>query len=133
MLKLTLVTPEKTVVKDVELVEITLPAYAGELNILPGHTALMTVLKAGRLSYKLANGESADHVIAWGYCQVTENTVLVLAESLKEKAEINIEDLNKSLKAADQRLNEETLSDEEYDELTKHIEELRSQEEFVSH
>jgi F-type H+-transporting ATPase subunit epsilon len=131
--RLTLVTPEKTIVKDAELAEITLPAHSGELNILPGHAELMTVLKAGRLNYRLQSGETADYVIAWGYCQVTDHSVLVLAESLKAKSELNITEIQSSLKLADKKLNEEMLNDEEYEKLIKQIEELRSQEFFVHH
>jgi F-type H+-transporting ATPase subunit epsilon len=131
--KLTLVTPEKTIVKDAELSEITLPAYSGELNILPGHSSLMTVLKSGRLTYKLVSGETAEFVIAWGYCQVTENSVQVLAESLKSKSELDPAKIAGDLKSADQKLNEETLSEEEYEKLIRQIEELRSQDFFVNH
>jgi ATP synthase F1 epsilon subunit len=131
--KLTLVTPEKTVVKDAELAEITLPAHSGELNILPGHASLMTVLKSGRLTYKLSNGETAEFVIAWGYCQVTENTVQVLAESLKSRSELDAAKIASDLRSTDQKLNEETLSEEDYKKLMKQVEELRSQAFFLSH
>lgn len=133
MFKLTLVTPEKTILKEAELAEVTLPAHSGELNILPGHASLMTVLKSGRLTYKLTNGDSADFVIAWGYCQVSDENVLVLAEHLKARNDLDISQITNSLKQMDQTMNEETLDDQQYSDLIKKIEELRSQDFFVTH
>jgi len=132
VLTLTLVTPERTIIKDAEIAEITLPAHRGELNILPGHSSLMTVLKAGRLNYKLLSGEIADYVIAWGYCQVVGNQVLVLAESLKTKSELDSVEIKNNLKQADKKLIEEMLSDEDFEKLMKQVEELRSQEFFIN-
>jgi len=67
MFKLNLVTPDKKIVTDQELDEVTLPAYAGELNILPGHAPLMTTLTAGALKYKLKGQESEELAVSWGY------------------------------------------------------------------
>lgn len=133
MFKLTLVTPDKTVLKDAELAEVTLPAHSGELNILPGHAALMTVLNAGRLHYKLTNGESAEFVLAWGYCQVNESGVLVLAESLKTKDELDRAKVATSLKDWDDKLSQESMDDEQYQKLTKAVQELRAQQAFLGH
>ena len=49
MFSLTLVTPEKKLLTDVEIEEIIVPAFRGELNILPGHAPLMSTLGIGLL------------------------------------------------------------------------------------
>jgi F-type H+-transporting ATPase subunit epsilon len=128
---LTLVTPEKMIVKKAPLVEITLPAHKGELNILSGHAPLTTILKAGRLSYRLVDGESSEFVIAWGYCQVTEKEVLLLAENLRAKEDLDIKTITQNLSALDHKMGTETLDDEEYEKLQKQVEDLRSQEFFL--
>ncbi len=132
MFKLTLVTPEKRVVTDQEIDEITLPAHAGELNILPGHAPLMTTLGAGILKYKIhAKTEFAYAAISWGYCQVSAEGVNVLAETIETAEEI---DLNKCLehqKTDEARLANEILSDEEFEKVQGDLARVRSAIELV--
>lgn len=130
MFQLTLVTPDHTVVKKAELVEITLPAFNGELNILPGHTPLMTTLTTGRISYRLQSGEANEFVVAWGYCQVTDDEVLVLAENLLAKNQIDKVAVLNKLKNWDDRLQSEVLDDENYKKFLNETSHLRSQLEF---
>lgn len=132
MFTLTLVTPEKTIVKKEELLEITLPAQMGELNILPGHAPLVTVLKAGKLGYKLASGLQNDFVMAWGYCQVTDDGVLVLAESLKNKEELQVSFISSQIKNLEEKLNTETLDEESYEKIIKSLDEMRAQSQFLN-
>ena len=53
MFKLTIVTPEKRILVGQEVEEVTVPAFKGELNILPGHAPLMTTLETGVMKWKL--------------------------------------------------------------------------------
>lgn len=130
MFQLTLVTPDHTIVKMAELAEITLPAFSGELNILPGHTPLMTTLSTGRLSYRLQSGEVNEFVLAWGYCQVTDDEVLVLAENLHAKSDIDKTKVLNQIKQWDDRLQSEALDDETYNKFLKETAHLRAQSDF---
>ena len=111
MFKLFFATPDKKVVADAELEEITLPAFAGELNILPGHAPIMTTLEAGILSYKLKNGQSDRLAISWGYCQVSAEGVSVLAETAKHASEIDVALTQQQLKNAENKILNEMLDD----------------------
>ena len=44
MFTLNVVTPEKKLVTDIEIDEVLVPAYRGQLDILPGHAPIMTTL-----------------------------------------------------------------------------------------
>ena len=82
MFTLNLVTPEKRIVQDAEIDEVVVPAFRGQLDILPGHAPLMTTLGTGVLKYKLkgaANYETV--VVGWGYAQVNPTGVVILAET----------------------------------------------------
>lgn len=131
MFKLNLVTPEKKVVADQELDEITLPAYAGELNILPGHAPLMTTLAAGILKYRLKNGESRKIAIGWGYCQVSAQGVNVLAETAMSVDEINVKSARENLKAQQLRLATETISDSDWEKVHNDIARLQAEIDLV--
>lgn len=91
MFTLTLVTPEKKLVAGQEIEEVYVPAFRGELNILPGHAPLMTTLTTGVLRYRL-KGENQKHPVAisWGYCQVSPTGVNVLAETAERPEEIDL-------------------------------------------
>ena len=101
MFKLNLVTPEKKLVADQELEEVTVPAFVGELHILPGHAPLMTTLEPGILKYKLKGSpEFVKIAISWGYCQVSTESVNVLAESAVSADEIDLKVVKEHRRAA---------------------------------
>ncbi|HYF98143.1 MAG TPA: F0F1 ATP synthase subunit epsilon [Coxiellaceae bacterium] len=54
---------------------------AGELGIFPGHTALLTALKPGQITAKLANGDEEVFYISGGMLEVQPELVTVLADS----------------------------------------------------
>lgn len=86
-LKLMVVTPERQVV-DAEAEEIQLPGELGYLGILPGHTALVTLLKTGILSYR--NGGAARALaVSSGFAEVSNDVVSVLADLAEQPGEID--------------------------------------------
>jgi F-type H+-transporting ATPase subunit epsilon len=131
MFKLNLMTPEKKVVADQELDEITVPAFKGELNILPGHAPLMTTLQPGILSYKLKNGESLRMAIGWGYCQVSPEAVNVLAELAFATDEIDVRNAQEKLKTEESRLVNEMLTDLDWNLVQHEIDRLKAELELA--
>ena len=132
MFKLSLVTPEKRLVVDQELEEITLPAFSGELNILPGHAPLMTTLEAGILSYRLKSGQSDRLAISWGYCQVSAEGVSVLVEQAVQASEVNVREDQEELRNNEARLMHETLDDQDWKKVQQEIARLNAELELVS-
>lgn len=115
MFKLTLVTPEKKLVVDQEIDFVTVPAFRGQLNILPGHTPLISTLETGVLSYKLKGQEKIyKAVISWGYCQVSPRGVNVLAEFLQTKEEVDPAVSKQIIETESKKLATQVLTDEEY-------------------
>lgn len=125
MFKLDFVTPESKIAIDQDLHEITLPAERGELNILPGHAPLMTTLRPGILTYKLTNGESGRYAISWGYCQVSERGVSVLAETAVTATEVNVKVDQDQLKQFESRLLNESLEDQDWELVQNEIARLK--------
>lgn len=92
MLRLNLVTPSKRLLTDLPVEEVFVPAYMGELNILPGHAALMTTLGTGILRYRRSEETDVNHVaVSWGYLEVANNVVTVLAETAETPEEIDVD------------------------------------------
>jgi F-type H+-transporting ATPase subunit epsilon len=127
MFKLNFATPDKKVISDQELEEITLPAFSGELNILPGHAPLMTTLEAGILQYRLKNGETKRIAIGWGYCQVSPEAVNVLAETAMTADEIDTKSVQELLRSQETRLSTEVLSDEDWEHVRHEIQRLNAE------
>lgn len=102
MLKLSVVTPEKKIVTDVEIDDLIIPTHGGEINVLEGHSALMTTLTPGPLSYTIkATGETQKVVVSWGYCEVADNKVNILAETAEKPEEIDIKRAEEALKKSE--------------------------------
>lgn len=127
MFKLNFATPDKKVISDQELEEITLPAHRGELNILPGHAPLMTTLEAGILQYRLKNGETKKIAIGWGYCQISPEAVNVLAETAMTAEEIDTKVVQDHLKNQEARLSSEVLTDQDWEHVQHEIQRLNAE------
>jgi F-type H+-transporting ATPase subunit epsilon len=131
MFKLDFYTPESTVTQDQDLAEITLPGHKGELNLLPGHVPLMTTLSPGILSYRLVNGETRKFAISWGYCQVSDRGVTVLAEQATAPDQIDLAQAQAGLKEAQEKLLTESLDDDHWNQAQSEIQALRAQMELA--
>jgi F-type H+-transporting ATPase subunit epsilon len=128
MFKLTVVTPERRLVMEQEIEQVTVPAFRGELNILPGHVPLITTLGTGIIRWQL-KGDSTVHkaVISWGYCQVNPNGVDILADLLELPAEIDLDQAKETLVKGEKRLAGEFLDDQTWDEVQRQISRARAE------
>lgn len=127
MFKLDFVTPESKIVTGQELEEIILPADRGELDILPGHSPLLTTLKPGVLTYKLKSGEKQKYAITWGYCQVSDSGVVVLAENAIHSSEVNAKEAGEELKKREHQLGSEILDDAAWDKVQSEVARLKAE------
>jgi len=132
MFKLYFATPDKKVISDADLQEITVPAYRGELNILEGHAPLMTNLEAGILRYKLKSGESAVMAISWGYCQISLDGVTILAETAVHKEDIDATVIDQHLKEFEEKLGSEALDPIEFQNIQHEIARLRAEQDLFN-
>lgn len=126
MFQLSLVTPEKKLLTDTEIEEVIVPAYRGELNILPGHAPLITTLSVGVLRYRLKGEKDfSPVVISWGYCQVNPKGVIILAETAETKEEIDRERAERALKKAKTKLSEPWIEPDQVKKLQRKLERAR--------
>lgn len=105
MFVLNLVTPEKKLVTELEVEEVIVPAFRGQLDILPGHAPLMTTLSTGVLKYKAAGATKYETVVvSWGYCEVHPEGVIILAETAESLEELNRERAEQAMQKAQKAL-----------------------------
>ena len=100
---LEVVTPERKVFEaDVERVEV--PGRDGEIGILPGHAALVSLLKpAGLLTYHAGN-ETGEMAISDGFVEVSADRVTVLANKATRPEDIDISSALMTKERAEQQM-----------------------------
>ena len=118
MFKLTIVTPEKRLLVNQEVDEVTVPAFKGELNILQGHAPMITTLETGVMRWKI-NGKEDIAVISWGYCQVSTEGVNILANVADLPEDIDIEATKEFLIETEKKALNELIPDEDWDQFQR--------------
>lgn len=83
-----IVTPTRKLVDGATTDSVKLPSQLGELQILPGHTELLTILGTGILSFPSGSGERK-FAVSYGFAEIRNDRILVLAETCEESTEID--------------------------------------------
>lgn len=92
-LHLTVITPAKTVVSEAAA-GLVVPAFDGELGVLPGHASLMALLGSGELRITRADGSHKSLAVRGGFLQVANNEVTVLTPESVAPEDIDATKLN---------------------------------------
>ena len=110
-LKLEIVTPSAVVYsEDVSLV--ALPGRQGDMGIYPNHVPMMTKVAAGEVEVT-RDGQKEMLAVGEGFAEVTGDRVSILTDMAALEAEIDEAKAEEALKAAEDRLKGESLSDEQ--------------------
>lgn len=113
-LTLSIVTPEKLVVND-EVDQVNVPGSEGDLGILFDHAPIITNLRPGPLSYE-KSGETTQLVVSGGYLEVTNNRVIILAETAEFLHEVDKTRAETAKATAEKILSQSDLTDEAFKE-----------------
>lgn len=101
-LTLEIVTPEKKVYSDT-VDSVVLPTARGEINVLPGHQPLMSLLVSGELETS-RNGQHEYLAVDNGFVRVLNDTVSVMTEGAIDVQEINLAEVEEARKRAERAL-----------------------------
>ncbi|MBR3603793.1 MAG: ATP synthase F1 subunit epsilon [Elusimicrobiaceae bacterium] len=102
-LKLNLITPQKQLLKELEVQSVVLPAFLGELGVMPGHIPMMVQLGFGSLRYK-QDGKEEEFAVLGGFAEILQDSVNVFAESAGLAGEIDEEEEKQKIKRAKESL-----------------------------
>ena len=103
MIEVDIVTPTKKLVEGAKVVDVTIPTASGEIEILPGHTDMLTLLGTGVLSLKM-DGTPRKFAVSYGFAEVRHDKIMILAETCEESTEIDKERASKAQKKAEEIL-----------------------------
>lgn len=102
-LTLEVVTPERTVFRET-IDHVVLPTVSsGEIDILPGHIPLMTIIEPGALRF-FKDGEPDSIAIDKGFIRVYADTVSVLTEAAIEVEKIDASKADEARRRAEEAL-----------------------------
>ncbi len=86
-IQLEIVTPERLVVNDTaDYIEI--PGKTGYFGVLPGHAPLISEVAVGEIAYR-KGAETKRLTVAWGFAEVLQDKVTILAETAERAEEID--------------------------------------------
>jgi F-type H+-transporting ATPase subunit epsilon len=97
---LEIVSPEKMLLAEpVDMV--TLPASEGELGVLPGHSAMIVLLRGGTVRTWEGGKVIQSLYVSGGFAEITPSKVTVLANAATPVAELSRADAESRLAAAE--------------------------------
>ena len=120
-LHLVVVTRERKIV-EADADEVILPAYDGEIGVLPGHTPLLALLKVGIMRYR-AGGKTSSLILTWGFAEVLPDRVIVMAETARLPAEIDPAAAEQSRRDAEREMADLSSHDPEFAMVEARLEE----------
>lgn len=103
MLRIDIVTPTKKLVDGAVCDSVKMPGAKGELQILEGHTELLTLLKTGPLSF-VKDGRERKFAVSYGFAEVRNNKIIVLAETVEEATQVDKARAQAAQKKAEQAM-----------------------------
>jgi F-type H+-transporting ATPase subunit epsilon len=97
-LTLEMVTPEKVALSEAADF-VALPAYEGEMGVLPGHEAFLVQLTEGEVRVR-ADGKVKSFAVSGGFAEVRDDKIAVFAETAEMAEEIDSERARQALEKA---------------------------------
>jgi len=112
-IRLELVTPERFLLSE-DVDEIIIPAYEGELGVLPEHTHYLSIVNVGVLRYRKGN-EWQKIAMSGGVVEIVPDKVVLLADTAEHAEEINLERARFAQERAEAEMKQAlSLEDERY-------------------
>jgi F-type H+-transporting ATPase subunit epsilon len=110
--RLEIVTPEGKAFSD-EVSDVVLPGGAGEMDVLPQHSNLVTTLVPGEVRFKDKAGQTHELAVGAGFAEIQGDHVHVLTEMAVRDPDINVEAVEAAMARAQQRLKDAAELDAE--------------------
>jgi len=90
MFHLSIVTPEKSYYEG-EIKSLVVPGTEGYLGILSHHAPLITALMPGKIEFRDENDKINIMAVSGGFLEVSNNLTTILADTVEDADEIDIE------------------------------------------
>jgi len=91
-----------------EVQSVTIPGTEGSFQVLKNHAPLMSTFDIGEVKVVLPDGKETTYATGGGTVEVLDNHILVLADSLEEIGNIDVERARSAKERAEERLAHKT-------------------------
>jgi F-type H+-transporting ATPase subunit epsilon len=118
-LRMIMVTPEREVYNG-EAAMVILPAFYGEMGVLPEHMPVMVALRCGEVRIKTSDGVKS-YVVDGGLAEVTGRMVKVLANFAEDMSEADPEQASRNIVELEGLLENAELTGSEQDRIKNEI------------
>lgn len=96
-----LVSPERLLVSET-VTAVIAPGTDGYMTIMSGHSPVMTTLKPGVVVVTTASGADQRFYVQGGFADITNDSMILLAEHALPVEELNAADLDAKIKDAEE-------------------------------
>ncbi len=104
-LQIEIITPGKIAYKG-EIKSVIVPGTMGSFQVLINHAPVLSSFEIGSIKIELNNGDKIFFATAGGTIEVLNNNIRVLADSLEDVENIDIERAKQALDRAQKRLDD---------------------------
>jgi F-type H+-transporting ATPase subunit epsilon len=102
-INLEIITPSKQAFKG-QVKNITVPGTAGSFQVLFNHAPLLSSFEIGKVKLVDLEDKEIEYATSGGTVEVMDNKILILADSMESKDEIDVERAKNSYNRAKERM-----------------------------
>ncbi len=106
---LQIISPERTVLKDVTTEAVVVPVTDGSLGILHNHAPMVATLRVGVLQYK-QNGVYKRVAVGGGFLELSNNRITLLADSAEPGESVDVLRAKEARTRAEARLQDRSAN-----------------------
>jgi len=113
--------------------KVVVPGAMGDLGILPGHTQLITTIRAGELRYIMADEDETEVslFVAGGILEVQPYLITVLSDTALRVEELDAEKSQRAMQRAEDALQGKDPQDLNYEALQAELDAAKAQIEMI--
>jgi len=108
-----ILTPSAVILKNVKADSLLVPTSSGQINLLEGHTHMITQLGTGILTI-IDGSTERNFSMTTGVCKILKDKITILSNVTEEAHEIDLERAKVALAKAQDKLKNDSLTDVEH-------------------
>ena len=124
--KIEIVSPEKVIFADENVLEVVLPSYEGEMGILKDHIPIIAFLRPGIVKILKSSENVNSFFVQDGIIEFYNNNLTILSNKIINIKNLNKEKIDQLITETEKFLNDEKLNDDNRYLANHKIDALRS-------
>ena len=124
--KIEIVSPEKVIFADENVLEVVLPSYEGEMGILKDHIPIISFLRPGIVKILKSSANINSFFVQDGIIEFYNNNLTILSNKIINIKNLNKEKIDQLITETEKSLNDEKLNDDNRYLANHKIDALRS-------